>query len=1065
MRIAKFFISILLFFCFSSVLSGQSIELKQLEIPRSSALNQLFYDFHLVSIDFDQLKAPLSNRGNQHFITLKHPEFQWDLELFEHDVHSSRYVFTVASDKGIEVLRRKPANKSMIGYLKSKRGGEARMVVADKFIAGMVVDGGATYFIEQANSIDPTLPENYLVVYNIENVFQNNKIHCGFDLYSKNKQELEEKVKDIELETRSHCLQVEIAIANDFTVFQKKGSQANVENWNTTILTLLQANYDDEFQHGLEFVQSAGFVATSNGSDPWNGINNINAHLDKHVMWGNGGGYNGAYDVATAWTTKYTNGAVGLAWLGVICNNLRYNVCSDYGGSNGCLKQLMAHELGHNFNADHDGSGQPFIMAPSVNCTNAWSSNSVSKINAHVNSRGCLSICAGGSPPVANFVGTPKTDCVPFVVEFTDLSSNDPTAWQWTFPGGNPSSSNQQDPTVTYNNYGEYDVTLKVTNSFGSNTITFKKYIFAKDKPIADFSKVIIERFVYFTNKTFYGGTYEWDFGDGQVSYERDPIHLYTEDGKYTVTLLADNECGISQTSMVVDIVTSPIALFTADTTYGCASYTVKYTNLSSTNVTSWEWEFPGGNPSKSALFEPTVEYDTAGVFDVKLTAKNSKYKAVAHKQKYITVDSLPSSDFSFITRTDTVDFTSKAKYAKSWIWNFGDGSSGSNQQNPSHVFTPGTYDVVLIVKNACGNDTLSQQVKIGSGLNAAFKADTLRGCAPFVVQFTNNSSAATSYKWTFPGGIPSTSTDKNPVVRYDTAGKYDVELVAGNGNEEKSDVKREYIEVIETPVAGFEKSIAGYKVFYSNQSKHGKTYHWDFGDNMTSNESSPEHSYASEGDYNVRLIVSNECGNDTIDQLVAVYLIPRVDFTADTTIICGSGSVQFISKTSADVIETLWQFDGGTPDESDLKNPIVFYDKKGIYSVKLSVKNSNGPNAIIKSSYIKVISPVLCPENIFTKTDALNPGDHPIKTDGNHELQLTPNPFSDNINVKYFTKENGSEIKILNTSGSQAYAMRLNETGYINKTLELSDLDQGSYFIHITTAEGTMVKTIVLMR
>lgn len=62
-------------------------------------------------------------------------------------------------------------------------------------------------------------------------------------------------------------------------------------------------------------------------------------------------------------------------------------------------------------------------------------------------------------------------------VYFTDTSSNSPTAWNWTFPGGSPSSSNIQNPAITYNNDGEYNVTLQVSNPLGFDSLTKTIYI------------------------------------------------------------------------------------------------------------------------------------------------------------------------------------------------------------------------------------------------------------------------------------------------------------------------------------------------------------------------------------------------------------------------------------------------------------------------------------------------------------------------------------------------------------------------------------------------------------
>ena len=85
---------------------------------------------------------------------------------------------------------------------------------------------------------------------------------------------------------------------------------------------------------------------------------------------------------------------------------------------------------------------------------------------------------AASTSPAANFKGNTLTGCPGLAVQFTDMSTNNPTTWNWTFPNGNPSSSTQQNPLVTYNTAGTYnDVKLVATNAGGSDSITKYSYI------------------------------------------------------------------------------------------------------------------------------------------------------------------------------------------------------------------------------------------------------------------------------------------------------------------------------------------------------------------------------------------------------------------------------------------------------------------------------------------------------------------------------------------------------------------------------------------------------------
>jgi PKD repeat protein len=86
-------------------------------------------------------------------------------------------------------------------------------------------------------------------------------------------------------------------------------------------------------------------------------------------------------------------------------------------------------------------------------------------------------------PPVADFTGSPLSVFGGESVDFTDTSSNIPTSWSWSFPGGTPSTSTSQDPTITYNTAGIYNVSLTATNANGNDTETKTNYITVSEIP------------------------------------------------------------------------------------------------------------------------------------------------------------------------------------------------------------------------------------------------------------------------------------------------------------------------------------------------------------------------------------------------------------------------------------------------------------------------------------------------------------------------------------------------------------------------------------------------------
>ena len=86
----------------------------------------------------------------------------------------------------------------------------------------------------------------------------------------------------------------------------------------------------------------------------------------------------------------------------------------------------------------------------------------------------------------------------------------------------------------------------------------------------------------------------------------------------------------------------------------------------------------------------------------------------------------------------------------------------------------------------------------INSSLNANFTADITTLCKEHEVSFTDFSTGgATTWMWTFPGGVPDTSYEQNPLVLYPLAGNYDVTLKVGNGTDSSTIVKPDFITVI----------------------------------------------------------------------------------------------------------------------------------------------------------------------------------------------------------------------------------------------------------------------------
>ncbi|REK50528.1 MAG: PKD domain-containing protein [Bacteroidetes bacterium] len=141
------------------------------------------------------------------------------------------------------------------------------------------------------------------------------------------------------------------------------------------------------------------------------------------------------------------------------------------------------------------------------------------------------------SAPIANFSSNTQAICTGESIQFIDDSEN-AISWQWTFPGGNPSYSNQQNPQVVYNTPGRYNIILNVTNNNGNHTIMRLNYLTVNQvlKPQVNITS---------NNLSCIGNysTYLWHYNGNVVPGAIHQMHVATVEGYYQVEITDENNC------------------------------------------------------------------------------------------------------------------------------------------------------------------------------------------------------------------------------------------------------------------------------------------------------------------------------------------------------------------------------------------------------------------------------------------------------------------------------------------------------------------------------------------
>lgn len=369
---------------------------------------------------------------------------------------------------------------------------------------------------------------------------------------------------------------------------------------------------------------------------------------------------------------------------------------------------------------------------------------------------------------------------------------------------------------VNFNTSGSFPVRLIVKQDLCSDTLI--RTIQLVDNPTGDFSTpdtagCSFLNIQFTSNIIDQGagsspGVYKWDFGDGSpISNIQNPVHRYTQDGSYTVSLTYES------TGSCIDtlIIEKPNYIrigpqfsnnntdFSASPPAGCYPLDVQFNNLSTFDGTAtYVWDFGDGSPTSTAT-NPNHSYLVNGYYDVSLIMTTTGGCAETLTKKidsaiYISLDS-SKNKIGFTVNQDTgcapvdIQFTDTSIFegAANFKWYFGDGDS-SELRNPLHTYqNDGIFDVQLILQTTekcvdtlrLTKPALIETNRKFSTNEVAFDFFPKEGCPELTVQFFDSSTflGTPQYFWDFGDGSDFNAL-QNPTYTFVDTGEYSIGLL-----------------------------------------------------------------------------------------------------------------------------------------------------------------------------------------------------------------------------------------------------------------------------------------------
>ncbi|MEM1119301.1 MAG: PKD domain-containing protein, partial [Bacteroidota bacterium] len=473
----------------------------------------------------------------------------------------------------------------------------------------------------------------------------------------------------------------------------------------------------------------------------------------------------------------------------------------------------------------------------------------------------------------------------------------------------------------------------------------------------------------------------EWDFGNGNTwSGDNPPLQTYTEDGNYTVSLTATNIQGCTRTTTRQVSIGLPVAEFTIADTVCSGNEDLVLLNRSSAGAYTWTVTGPASFSSTAA--NPNYDFPVGGTYEVKLevvaeegACRNEVTKTVIAQQLDASFTADPVNSCN---DPQAVVFTPNNTLENvTYSWMFGDDST-STEANPTHIYDADNespfdpngefpFTPVLMLTSSAGCESADSTEIILDIPLARFMPDTVSGCAPLTVEFSDSSQSTqpiVNWEWIYADG--NTANFEVPDAHsytYNNPGEYDVQLVITNDKacQDTSYVIRVEVGERITPDFTTDKTSVcqGEPIQFMDATNNENIDEWHYYTNNGRSshcfdDGNPIIPFDSEtGQFDVQLVVGYNGCLDSITRTDFIEVkgpIARIDWMQN----CETPNTVMFTSNSGDATDLSWTFgEGGTGTQV---NETYDYSATGDYQVVLTAQNaSSGCAPSVDSALIQI--------------------------------------------------------------------------------------------------------------
>lgn len=664
--------------------------------------------------------------------------------------------------------------------------------------------------------------------------------------------------------------------------------------------------------------------------------------------------------------------------------------------------------------------------------------------------------------PIAAFTENDSLGCQLQDARFWDQSIADSNSfinsWLWTFSNSVPLPLTYLSQNVSKNvGVGTFTVTLFVSDTFGC-VDTAMKTLTSRVPPVANAG----------VDKTICLGDSGTITASGGVSYQWVPNYNIsspntattkvwpTVDTAYQVYVSDAFNCSSLDT---INISVSNItALFYADSV--CLNNPMHFIDSSTSvhaNYASSTWNF-NDPPAAGVGKYPTHVFTSDGSFNVTLTSTNT-VGCKDDTTMSVAVISLPVVNFgtsSVCVGNPTLFIDSSvAGYGNitKWVWNFGDNTADSTNQNPTHIYaTANTYTVRLTVYNNFGcSQSFQKSVTVYSLPQANFTLDSV--CLGNISHFTNTSVQGSgiinNYLWDFnyPSSVDTLSNQSPTTFNYPTAGLHVVNLSVIDVNGCSSSISKN-TQIYSLPSADFiaKNNCKGQNTLFENHSTPGDNpltnYYWI---PFNKTDTNLNEFFAAPTTVNVSLIAIDAKGcRDTVTKNIVIFDKPDAGILPGDSIICENEPLALndssLRGVSAPITSYLWDMQPDNVVDYTTKNVSHSYSNGGDYFVyHIVIDSNNCSDTAVKKIHVNK-NPIAsftnqptCIGKVATFTSNSKAGDAPLSSLSYSWTFVNSPPNSTGISTTHTFNQGGNFDVTLSISDANGCNDVLTKTIFVN--------------------------------